>query len=87
MKSKFSGVGPERLLAEEAGDSGDSLTSTPNTLSAMSSPSELLIPYPPDAVHKRQAFEVPGTRRPGQTGEFPLHLNRWIQPTRAAHVG
>ncbi|KIP09103.1 hypothetical protein PHLGIDRAFT_126556 [Phlebiopsis gigantea 11061_1 CR5-6] len=33
-------------------------------------PDTLPVPYPPDADYSRQSFEVPGTRKPGQTGHY-----------------
>lgn len=36
-------------------------------------PDLLPVPYPPDADYTRQAVEVPGTKRPGQTGALRDH--------------
>ncbi|EKM55531.1 uncharacterized protein PHACADRAFT_256225 [Phanerochaete carnosa HHB-10118-sp] len=35
-------------------------------------PDVIPIPYSPDADHSRQSYEVPGTKKPGQTGAFPF---------------
>lgn len=41
-------------------------------------PEILPVPYPPDADYNRQSYEVPGTKRPGQTGAHhnldPSHM-------------
>ena len=34
---------------------------------------EKTIPLPPVIPYDKQSVEVPGTRRPGQTGTFPQH--------------
>ena len=36
---------------------------------AMPIPDLLPVPFPADADYTRQSFEIPGTRKPGQTGE------------------
>lgn len=34
-------------------------------------PESVSVPYPPDADYNKQMYEVPGTKKPGQTGMYP----------------
>lgn len=36
----------------------------------MAIPDIVPVPYPPDADYSRQSYEVPGTKKPGQTGHY-----------------
>lgn len=48
------------------------LCSNHHLLVTMPIPEGLPRPFPPDADYTRQSFEVPGTRKPGQTGEYDV---------------
>ena len=67
---------PGFLFALSSLSSHLSLLPPPPRVPVMPIPDSVCVPYPPDADYEKQMFELPGTKKPGQTGVYTSRRER-----------